>query len=120
MSTNQLEVYPQEAHLRRYQDVDPIKYKNCSTSLLERFLYTCAPTVICSELCDWGKCRFSTTFQNDNFNSKKRQVTQVLPIKIFPIRIANNSNHLHHQSIGSQVKPTTCSDITGVINAATA
>jgi len=58
---------------------------------------------------DLGKYRFSITFQNGNFNSKKRQVTQALPIKIFSVREENNSNHLHHQSIGSQVKPTTCS-----------
>ena len=69
---------------------------------------------------DLGKYRFSITFQNDNFNSKKRQVTQAIPIKNFSVRKANISNHLHHQSIGSQVKPTTCSDITGVINAAAA
>jgi hypothetical protein len=59
-------------------------------------------------------------FKNDNFTSKKRQVTQAIPVKNFSVRKANIPNHLHHQSIGSQVKPTTCSDITGVINAAAA
>ena len=55
---------------------------NCSTSKVASsgWVFVGAPTEICSELRDWGKCHFSITFQNENCTADNRQVILMLPI----------------------------------------